>query len=693
MSSPRVARTSSLAIGALPAVLLAAVVLASALLLAVPSTSAPALPRPLAHPPLEITSSPANSPSRLAPAAAFTLSVAGVTPAAISLSWTNPGSAFFRSYTLEESASSSTGPWTAVGQTTTDTTLSLAAAGLAPGGTYWWEVVDSYGLLTASTEDSNVVEQTQPAVAFLNSSGVTSTSATLSWTNNASYGGLVGFVSYTLYEAVGNGSAGPVVTLTSASTRSDLVSDLTSGTGYTFYLITDDCTAGCGTGTPTVSATQSNSAPVGVALPLAVTISARQSTVDVGELAYFTCTPSGGVYPYAFEWNFGNGTFVNGSSSVSQPFSAVGSPVVTCKVTDASSSSAEDATTVTVNSAPVLSAAENRTAADVGQPVGFTCSVTGGTAPVSLGWAFGDGVSFVGGVTSHTYATADQYVAVCSGMDGAGVPVLGSVSLTVSPVLDVNVSASLGLVAPFAPVYLNATATNGSGTYLYYNWSLGDVGTAHGASVLTEFTDAGTWHPYVVVTDSNGATVRAETTVVVSAIAVQLGAVPSSVVRGTSVSFTASASGGAGGPYNYTWNFGNATYGYGPLVAHVFGSDGSYPVNLTVRDAHGGVVEQFVGTVAVTAPPPPAPVLSGDFAWIVLLVGLLLALLVAALAYRYHRSREESSHGRVVGWVPPTGPSRTVSGMKVCGYCQAHNLPIRRTCSACGKPLPRAPSP
>jgi len=40
--------------------------------------------------------------------------------------------------------------------------------------------------------------------------------------------------------------------------------------------------------------------------------------------------------------------------------------------------------------------------------------------------------------------------------------------------------------------------------------------------------------------------------------------------------------------------------------------------------------------------------------------------------------------------VPPTDPSRTMSGSKVCGYCQTPNLPIRKTCVACGKPLPRS---
>ncbi|HTS33340.1 MAG TPA: PKD domain-containing protein [Thermoplasmata archaeon] len=619
----------------------------------------------------------------LAPDAAFTLSVAGTSPAAIALSWTDPGSPGFSQYAVRESTAGATGPWTSVGIVTASASdTQFAVTSLSPGGTYWWEVTETYFL--GATETTNVVSQLQPAVAYLNSTGVPTTTVTLDWTNNASYGGLLSFWNYEVYEKVNGTPPSVVSTLDSESARSDTVSGLNSGSNYSFYIVTDDCAGTCGAAN--LSATQSNTISIGTGYPLAASVSATRPAVDVGQPDDFTCTATGGKSPYTFAWDFGTGTYVSGNSSVGAAFGASGTPTITCKVTDNASAVVPASTSVTVYPAAVMTAVANRTAADVGQPVLFNCTVSGGSAPYTIGWTFGDGDSAVVGVVPHVYQSAGSMVATCSGTDGEGVQLAGAVSLTISPKLDSSASVNSTAAAPGTSLAFTAAGSNGSGAYPWLNWTFGDGSNGAGPAVDHAYSSIGTYTAVVAVTDSNGETASAQVVVTVTNISVTLESSPSATV-GAALTFTAVGSGGAGGPYNYTWNLGDGSVAYGASLQHVYHSAGTFTPTLVVRDRLGATDRVSVGAVTVS---PAALPLAGVFPWVLLLLALVVGLIVGAVAYRRRRAAETAGMERLAGWVPPTA-SHTAKGMKVCTYCNHANLPIRRTCSACGKPLPRSP--
>jgi chitodextrinase len=630
----------------------------------------------------------AGSPT---PSADIVLGTDGASPALRSLNWTDPGSEFFTQYSVDESTNGSLGPWTSVGVVTTATTVEFAVPALSPGTSYSWEIVETYGYFGRSTLTSNVLNTTQPTLAYLTSPGLTSTSASFQWTNNASYGGMVSFTSYQLFEAVNGSTPALAADLTNVSTLNYTVLDLTAGTGYTFYLVTSDCDADCGTPEADLSATQSNSLPLGTAFPLTVSISAAHAVVDVGQPASFTCTPSGGVKPFAISWNFGNGTYTPGNGTAGTIFTTEGAPEVECQVRDGSSAEASAGVTLVVNAAPQLAIVLNRTTVDEGQSVSFSCTTINGTAPFALGWNFGDGDgSYLLNVT-HAYSAAGTFVVGCSGMDGAGVRVAASSSILVSLSLAVAPHVNWANVAPGTPLAFSANATNGSGSYSSYAWTFGDGTVASGASVQHGFTAAGTFTVKVLVHDSNGAAATGAVVVTVSPVAVSLLSDPTSSQSGATVTFSASAAGGAGGPYNYTWNFGDGVTAYGAFVTHAYGSTGTFSPTLRVTDRLGA------GNVTSLAPlSVAAAAATGTSSWLTPLVLLALAVLVgvvlAVAVYSRRRSGEHSEGDRMSSYVPPTDPSSTVSGSKVCGYCQTPNLPIRKTCVACGKPLPRTSS-
>lgn len=62
----------------------------------------------------------------------------------------------------------------------------------------------------------------------------------------------------------------------------------------------------------------------------------------------------------------------------------------------------------------------------------FTAAVTGGQAPYTYTWNFGDGQTGTGNVTSHTYTTAGNYTATVTVTDNTSATATASVSITVN---------------------------------------------------------------------------------------------------------------------------------------------------------------------------------------------------------------------------------------------------------------------
>ncbi|MCI4326069.1 MAG: PKD domain-containing protein [Thermoplasmata archaeon] len=630
-----------------------------------------------------LSSLPAPADSSVRPAAAVTLSLAGTSPSALALSWTEDCETGFTSYAVDESTSGAGGPWQGVATITVDTTTSWSTGEMTPGASAWWEVTAT-GFLCSST--SNSIESTQPALASLNVTQPTGSSAEFNWTNNASYGGDLGFVAYGLYEEVGGGAPSLVQSISSVGTRTFTATGLSGGLGYTFYLNTTDCFAGCGTGSVQSAVTESNAVTFGVPVPLASSLSVDRNVVDTGQPDLFSCNPSGGVSPYNFSWDFGNGTSVPGPSSVSESYANASTPTVDCVVTDHAHTEASAAISILVNTAPFVNVTSNATRVDVGQSVAFGCSVSLGTPSFTVGWTFGDGTSGSGSSIDHTYLTTGPTVATCTVVDATTTTVVEPISLNVSPRLSVGASANSVAAAPGTVLDLNAHAENGSGTYARYAWTFSGGGTASGKAVTHAFATAGTESATVVVTDSNGASNRSVVAVTVAPVSVSVRTVPTNAETGQSLTFNATATGGAGGPYNYTWTFGDGSKGDGAVVDHAFRTVGTFPTSLVVTDPLGATNTTSVATVAVTAPPPPPPLVP---LWAIVLLLLLLIAIVAAVGYREFRRRRSAALRSAAPWAPPTDPSRTLLGRKNCPACGASNLPIRETCDSCGTDLPR----
>jgi PKD repeat protein len=628
-----------------------------------------------------VTGAPSEAVAR--PAAAPTLSVAGASPSAIVLIWTESDSFGFTGYSITESTANASGPWQSVGSVAAKATTTWSTGSLTPGAPVWWQVTaDSY----LGDSASNVVEYTQPALASLNYTLPTGSSAEFNWTNNATYGGGLEFVSYAVDEEVGGGAPSLIASVPTESALNFTVTGLSGGLGYTFFVVTTDCYVGCGSGSPSDAVTDSNAVTLGVAVPLASSLSVVRPVIDTGQFDLFTCNVAGGVAPYSFTWDFGNGTPAAGPQSESVSYSTPGTPTIDCTATDGAHVEASSATSVLVNAAPILTVSASPVAVDVNESTTLNCTPSLGTPSFTVSWALGDGVVAPGTSVSHAYALPGTVVVTCTVTDATTTTVDQSLSVAVSPRLSLVATSSAPLVAPGTAVSLTADAANGSGTYSRFAWTFSGGGTATGASVSHSFSSPGPQTATVVVTDSNGATNRTEVAVDVAPITVTLTNSPTSGTTGELLTFNASASGGAGGPFNYSWNFGDGTAGYGAVVEHRYSSSGSFDPSVRVTDRLGASNSSAPARVAVSAPPPAPPLVP---LWALLLLLLVIVAVVGAVAYREFRRRRSAALEKAAPWAPPTDPSRTMVGRKSCPACGASNLPIRESCESCGASLPR----
>lgn len=646
------------------------------------------------HPPIGATPSlPAAStpPSGLrglgnapTPSATIALGHEGATPSAVELNWTATNDITFSHYSVLESPNGTAGSYSSVATVTSQATTTYAVSGLTPGATYWWQVTES-GVFGGSS--SNALAVTQPTGSFLNDTLPSGTSVWLNWTNNASYGGAFAFASYAVFEQVGNATPTAVATLTTESVATYTITGLSPGGSYLFVVATTDCLASCASATPTLVTTDSNVVTIGTPLPLVASLTSARSVVDAGESDFFTCTPSGGSAPFDFAWDFGNGSFVSAPRSASASFAAPGNVTVSCRVTDATRSQVTVAVGVLVDPAPVLEASANRTAADVGQIISFSCTSSGGTAPFQLLWAYGDGVESSGGFTAHAYTTAGSYAATCSATDGAGASLAVLAEIVVSPSLDLAASVNSVDAAPGTPLQFDATASNGSGSYGAPAWNFADgLSGANGSAVTHAFGAKGNYTVTVGVSDSNGGTASRSLSVHIQPLVVAISVNQTRASEGALVGYTAVVSGGSGSGYNLTWHLPDGSLAYGPSATERYASAGSFAPTLTATDGLGAKANTTAPEVTITAPPPPAPSYTLDY---LAIAAVAIAAILGAALYLRRRAQLEAELQGQIHRIPPTDPHEVTKGAKICRNCGASNLPMRETCASCGRPLRR----
>ena len=193
------------------------------------------------------------------------------------------------------------------------------------------------------------------------------------------------------------------------------------------------------TATDTVTGSINGSATVTVS-DVAPTVSlSAPSSADATKSVSFTATasdvsPADQAAGFTYSWNFGDGGTGTGATA-NHTFASAGKYTVTVTATDEYGKTGTASETITISVPPTVSAG-SALAVNAGSSLTFSqATESGGAAPLSYQWTFGDGTSGSGSLNpSHTYANPGSDTATVKVTDANGIAVSSSVVVTVNDV-------------------------------------------------------------------------------------------------------------------------------------------------------------------------------------------------------------------------------------------------------------------
>ncbi|MGA9044264.1 MAG: thermopsin family protease [Thermoplasmata archaeon] len=385
---------------------------------------------------------------------------------------------------------------------------------------------------------------------------------------------------------------------------------------------------------------------------------------------------------------------------------------------------------------------------DVSQPVTFSVTLTSGSAGDSFAWTGlpgGCSASDSATVTCSPTSPSNQSIVVkVTDSDGF---VASSLPFSFQVYADPTLTTPTGSPSSIdigQTVTFTSIASNGSGgnTFAWTGLPTG-CHPVSGPTLSCTPTAVATVSITISVTDSNGYTATSSTLsfTVYSMPSVTLSVTPSSVLQSSTVTFTTTVFGGAGG-LTYLWNGlpPGCTAPTGANLTCSPSSSGTYDVTVNVTDQNGGR-DSSSANLTINAAFLGLPALEGY--GVLALVIALVALLVIILATRRRTKRDDHENPSVAARIqqysprarpspafditaPPSGvwedhppdagalcseqganPSFDVTDPgsepaywhtpllnppeTVCWHCQYENPPASLYCAKCGLPLEPPP--
>lgn len=232
----------------------------------------------------------------------------------------------------------------------------------------------------------------------------------------------------------------------------------------------------------------------------------------------FSGVAAGGNGQLSYDWDFGDGETSN-AQNPNHSYGAAGtfSAKFTATDEDGDFASATVQISVGTESLPAITAAADVTQGLAPLDVGFTATVVGGDAPVTVSWNFGDGETSAELSPAHVYTVPGNYGATVTATDATGDTAQATVLITVGndavPVVSISANPTSG-AAPL-PVAFTASVAGGNAP-LTFAWSFGDATSAATMNANHTYTADGSFQAKLTVTDADGDTAAANVTIVVN---------------------------------------------------------------------------------------------------------------------------------------------------------------------------------
>ena len=434
---------------------------------------------------------------------------------------------------------------------------------------------------TSSTLDETV--NTDPSIGIASSQNPTDAGNSVTFTASPSGGS----GSYT-YQWYLNGAA-----VSGATSSTYTTSFSSSGSDSIYVVLTDGVgnTAQSNTITETVNADPS------------VSITSSQNPTDAGNSVTFTASASQGTGSFSYAWYVNSATQASTSQSLDYTFSTAGTYYVNVTVKDSLGDSSSSSFSETVNVDPSVTISSSPAPTDVGVPVSFSSSPTGGTTPYNYTWEINSVVVSYASSFSYTFTSAGSYAILLTVRDANG----NTASATLTQTVNADPSATISPEYSTVDQGVNDTFTANvhGGTYPFnYTWYSGSAVVNYSQSFHMSFANTGTQAIKLVVTDSLGESYS-------STISVSVIQKPSASINGpdktdvlTLTTFVGNATYGTE-PYNFYWfvNGVNVTSSSSGLyLSYSFSSPGSYNVSIRAVDSQDASATSYLLVAASSKP-------------------------------------------------------------------------------------------
>jgi len=300
------------------------------------------------------------------------------------------------------------------------------------------------------------------------------------------------------------------------------------------------------------------------------------------------------------DWSFGDGNIGNGRAPA-HTYTAAGTYTITLSISDSLLTCIDTirkVVTVTT-AAPTPCNASFTYSVNPNNTASFTSLVTGGTAPFSYAWDFGDGNTNIAGFQNpnHTYTNTGIYVATLTVTGANRGTCFYSDTITVNT-CTANFSYQVGSNGTVSFTNLSSVIQGVS-----FSWTFGDSSPTNFMTSPTHtYTAANSYIATLTMSDSlNNCSATFSDTVVVTigspnqCNAAFTKAKDSTVAYGV-ILYNSSSNFGS---HFFTWDFGDGITGSGRTPIHTYQNFGSYVVCLTITDSILNCTSTFCDTVGM----------------------------------------------------------------------------------------------
>jgi len=564
---------------------------------------------------------------------------------------------------------------TVTGSTTA--TLSLATVSSADAANYSVIVTNSSGSITSSIATLTVLSPpvivTPPTSTSVSAGSNVSFTVTASGTAPLSYQWLKNGV------ALANGG-----NVTGSTTPTLFLATLSTADAANYSVIVTNSSGSITSAIATLT----------VLLPPGILTQPASASVLAGSNVSFTVTASG-TAPLAYQWlkngvALANGGNVSGATTATLSLanvSATDTANYSLTVTNSVGSITSTIATLTVLLPPAIVTQPASASIAAGSNVSFTVTASG-TAPLSYQWLKNGALLANGGNVSGAN-TATLSLATISSTDVANYSVIvtnsvgsvtsGNATLTLlSAAIAITLQPASTTVAQGSPVRLSVTASSTSA--LSYQWLKNGLNISGAISNVLTFSavstnDAGNYSVIITNSSTSITSVIATLTVLLPPAIVTQPA-SASVLAGSNVSFTATASGTA--PLSYQWlkngvalaNGGNVS-GATTATLSLANASATDTANyyLTVTNSVGSITSSTASLIVLTPPtvstqPVSQSLVAGSTAQFSVTAGGS-----APLAYQWLKNGARlATGGNVSGSTTPTLSLATISSADAANY-------------------------